>query len=77
MQMTLKAWRVQKGFTQKQLAHCINVSEPTYISWEKDNMKISIGSIKKIADALDITPSDIIFFTEKSKFNLGFEEVSQ
>lgn len=60
MKLTLKQWRVIKGYSQEDLAKLIGVSTNTYGSWERDSENITIKNLKIIAEVLEITVEDLI-----------------
>lgn len=53
----LKKLRIEKGFTQKQIADALNVSQNAVYNWENDKREPSLITVKKIADLLDVPPS--------------------
>lgn len=50
----LKRFRIDKGFTMKKLAEASGVSEPFISQLEKGSANPSLGTLKKIAQALDV-----------------------
>lgn len=56
---TIKYWRTEKGITQKKLAEKSGVSEISIRKYEADARTPKIGTLRKIAKALDINVSDI------------------
>lgn len=76
MKKSIKAWRADLGLTQKQVAEKLGVSEVTYNSWEQDNSMFRVKSVIQLSYIFGCNPDEIIFFANKSKFNLEFEEVS-
>lgn len=56
---TIKYWRTEKGITQKKLAEKSGVSEISIRKYEADARTPKIGTLRKIAKALDINASDI------------------
>lgn len=74
MQTTLQGWRTHKGYTQKEIARKLGVSEPTYIKWEKNPNLIRVQTLHDFSKILDISIEDVIFFEGESKFNLGKKE---
>lgn len=62
MAISLKAARVNAGFTQKEASKLLNISKNTLVSYEKYRTKPDIEKSKKIADLYGTTVDDIIFF---------------
>lgn len=63
MGMNLKIARIRKGIKQVDLAKEIKISPATLIKWEKDIDvdNIRLGTMKKIAAALDSTVQELFF----------------
>lgn len=61
MSMTLKAARVNKGFTQQEAADKLGVSKDTIANWEKGKTYPDVLQLKKIESLYDIKYHDIIF----------------
>jgi transcriptional regulator with XRE-family HTH domain len=59
--MTLKAARVNKGFTQQEAADKLGVSKDTIANWEKGKTYPDVLQLKKIESLYDIKYHDIIF----------------
>lgn len=51
----LKQIRIKKGFSQKEIAERLGVSQPSYAQYESGKRKPKLETLSKIADALDIT----------------------
>ena len=49
IEMTLKMWRMTKGYTQEEMAKKIGVHPNTYVKWEKRPDMISLKNADKIA----------------------------
>lgn len=62
MPITLKAARVNAGFTQKEAAELLNISKGTLTSYEKYRTKPDIEKSKQIAALYGTTVDGIIFF---------------
>lgn len=60
MGLNLKIARIKKELTQKQLAEITGVSPATINKVEKGKIDIRIGTLKKIAKALDVSISELI-----------------
>lgn len=61
----IKSLRKEKGLTQQQLADKLNISRNSLINYENNRRTPSIRKIKKIAEVLGVSYSEIIFDNEK------------
>lgn len=61
MAITLKAARVNAGFTQKEAAHRLKISKGTLASYEMYRTKPDIERAKQIAELYGTTVDGIIF----------------
>lgn len=59
--MTLKAARVNAGFTQEKAAELLGVSSRTIMLWEMGKTFPNVPAIEKIQKLYDVSYSDIIF----------------
>ena len=59
--ITLKAARVNKGFSQIDAANALGVSVVTLRSWEKGITFPNVEQIKKLEDVYSVGYKDIIF----------------
>lgn len=59
--ITLKAARVNKGFSQIEASNALGVSVVTLRSWEKGATFPNVEQIKKIEDIYSVEYKDIIF----------------
>lgn len=66
MAITLKACRVNAGYTQKEASKLLGVSESTLINWEKGKKFPNVMNLKKIEDVYGVKYSDIIFLTNST-----------
>nr|DAY89883.1 MAG TPA: Helix-turn-helix XRE-family like protein [Caudoviricetes sp.] len=64
LKITLKAARVNAGFTVREAAKKLNVSPSTIIAWEKNPEKINALYQSKISDAYDVDVDNIIFLPQ-------------
>lgn len=64
-------YRRQKGFSQKELAEIIGISAPNMLRLEKDSSNPTFSTLKKIIDALQITPNQL--FGEKQYENIHIQ----
>lgn len=60
--MTLKAARINKGFTQQEAANKIGIGVDTLSNYERGKTYPDIITLKKIEIVYDIEYKDIIFF---------------
>lgn len=61
MKVTLKAARINAGFTQAEAANRLNVSKDSVSNWERGKTYPDIPSLKKIEKLYGIDYKDIIF----------------
>lgn len=61
MQVTLKAARVNKGYTQKMAAKALNIGVDTLVKYEKAKTFPDVPTIKRIEELYEVTYGDIIF----------------
>lgn len=65
MKISLKAARVNAGFSQDALAKQIGVSKSTISRWEIGILKIPENSLRKICDLCQLQKEDIILQERK------------
>ncbi|MBC6686129.1 helix-turn-helix domain-containing protein [Wolbachia pipientis] len=70
----VKSWRLERGYTQKDLAEKIGVKYWVILQYEKGNRRISIERLYAIAEALSISITDLIPLS-KSCFEDEGEEI--
>lgn len=56
----LKLARERKKMSQKEVAEIIGVAKSTFSLYESGNREPNIPTIKKIADALDTSPNELL-----------------
>ena len=61
MKITLKAARVNAGYTLAQAAKLLDVSEQTIINWEKGRNYPDVRKVMKIEDTYGVPYRDILF----------------
>ncbi len=61
MAITLKAARVNKGYTQREAAVLIDVTEDTISNWERGKSFPNVPQLKKIEEVYGVTYNDLIF----------------
>lgn len=61
MKITLKAARINAGYTQKQAADELDVSKDTISNWERGKNFPDVLDLKKIEDLYGVPYKDIIF----------------
>lgn len=66
-QITMKAARVNSGYTQQEAAKLFGVHYQTLAAWEKDNSFMPANAIEKIPSVYHI-PKDLIFFGRENEF---------
>ena len=70
-QWTLRACRVNAGFTLRQVAKKVNKNFQTISKYEKDSTKIPVDLLRELTSLYNISP-DLIFLgksTKKSELN--------
>ncbi|WP_040932027.1 helix-turn-helix domain-containing protein [Paenibacillus larvae] len=70
---TLRSLRTKYGYTQKEAAKLLGISEGTLRVWEKNSEGITYSKIKKIEEVYG-TPQDYIFFGKESAFSEILEQ---
>lgn len=63
MAISLKAARVNAGYTQEQLAEKLGVSPVTIWKWENGQSEPRFSQFKKLCEAVDIDMADIFIPT--------------
>lgn len=66
MAITLKAARVNKGYTQREAAVLIDVTEDTISNWERGKSFPNVPQLKKIEEVYGVTYNDLIFLHENN-----------
>lgn len=72
--MTLKAARVNKGYTQEQAAELLRVSKDVVSNWERFITYPDVKDVKKIEQVYDVSYNDIIFLPEDSALSVNSAE---
>lgn len=60
LSQNIKALRMQKGLTQKELADLLHVTSQAVSRWEKGDVEPSIDTISEMASIFDVTTDEII-----------------
>lgn len=66
VKMTLKAARVNAGFSQKEAAERLGVSNKTLCNWEKGSSFPDAQQIKAICELYQVSYDNIIFLPSNS-----------
>ncbi|WP_265029698.1 WO male-killing family protein Wmk [Wolbachia endosymbiont (group A) of Philonthus cognatus] len=69
----LKSWRLERGYTQKDLAEKIGVKYWVILQYEKGNRRVPIERLYAIAEALSISITDLIPVSKSCLENEGEE----
>ncbi len=72
----VKNWRLERGYTQKDLAEKLGVKYWVILQYEKGNRRISIERLYAIAEALSISITDLIPISKSCLEDEG-EEISK
>lgn len=59
MKLKLKAWRVQRGYSQTEISKLTGVSRQTISNWETGKMLPKLQNLKRICEILKIDLGDI------------------
>lgn len=62
MKLKLKAKRVEKGFTQEELAKALGISTATLNRYEKGHTEMTESTINKVLRILDCKYEDIFLY---------------
>ena len=65
----LRALRLEKGYTQAELAKAIGVTKSTMAKYDRGDLEPNIENIKKIAQALDVS-IDILLGNDKAALGM-------
>ena len=65
----IKTLRKEKKITQKQLAEKMQVSQTAIALWESGQRGISLETLEKIAECMDLSSEDLLFGTPDSGIN--------
>ena len=60
----LKELRIERGFTQKELAQKIGQSQSAVTYWEKNEQEPVISTLKKLCDLFDVSADYLLGRTE-------------
>ena len=69
--MTLKAARVNKGYTQERAAELLDVTKDIVSNWERFITYPDVKDVKKIEKVYGVTYNDIIFLPEDSALSVN------
>jgi len=58
---TLKELRARKGWTQRETARKLGVSEQTYNAWEKDVSGVAVSKVNALARLFGVKIGEIFF----------------
>jgi transcriptional regulator with XRE-family HTH domain len=61
MRITMKAARVNKGFTQREAAKRLKISKETLANWENGKSFPNAANISNLEDVYDLRYDEIIF----------------
>lgn len=63
IKITLKAARVNAGFTQKEVAEKLGISNATVCKWEQGSSMPNIQQVQQICELYDVSYDNLIFLT--------------
>lgn len=61
LRITLEAARVNAGFTQKEAAEALKISNKTLVKWEKDASSVTFAQAERLCALYGIPYDNIIF----------------
>lgn len=64
VKLTLEAARVNAGYSQKEAAEKLGVSNATLCNWENGKSFPSVKYVKKICELYGVSYEDIIFYPD-------------
>lgn len=64
IKLTLKAARVNAGFTQKEAANKLGISNATMCKWEQGLSMPNIQQVQQICELYGVSYDNIIFLTD-------------
>lgn len=67
----LKALRIKRGMTQRELADRLEVSDRTYSKWETGEIELSLGSLYKLSEIFSVPLSELLANKSEAIFELG------
>ena len=67
----IRQLRIERGFTQTQLAERLNVTRQTVSSWERDMSHPDINTLQEIASIFDISIEELIYARPAFKVKRG------
>lgn len=70
----IKAIRVSQKIEQKELANRLHISNKTVSSWECDRTEPNIGMFEKIAEALNVTKTELLEGKRKINDSIVFAD---
>ena len=65
----IKKLRELKGYSQEYMAEKIGISRGTYSNMETNEKSLTFEGIEKIATVLDVSPLDLLNFSDRLVFN--------
>lgn len=73
----IKAIRVSQKMEQKELANRLHISNKTISSWECDRTEPNIGMFEKIAEALNVTKTELLEGKRKINDSIVFADAKE
>jgi Predicted transcriptional regulators len=71
MKLTLRAARVNKGYTQKTAAKLIGVTKDMVCNWERGVRTPNVKLVSKIEEVYGVNYNELIFFTTENALSVG------
>ena len=72
MQITLRAARVNKGYTQQEAADAIGTTKDIISNWERGVSFPNVLMLQKIEEVYGVSYKDILFFTREYRLKRNY-----
>lgn len=69
--ITISKLRIQKGLTQERMSGLAGIARSHLVALENGEKTVRLDTLWKIADALEISPSELIRKTEEEKTDVS------
>lgn len=76
MQLTLKALRINAGYTAKEVSEMTDIHVQTLLKYEKDSSKIPMNLLKELSEIYQ-TPLDYIFLGKEFELNRTIQKAQE
>lgn len=69
--ITISKLRIQKGLTQERMSGLAGIARSHLVALENGEKTVRLDTLWKIADALEISPSELIRKTEEERTDMS------